>query len=71
MVIYDARHTGNEELAQLDTPGVMTIGIEAKQAFGTGTHQTTRMVIAELMKHRQLLEKGACSTADAEREYCQ
>ena len=58
MVIYDARHTGNEELAQLDAPGVMTIGIEAKQAFGTGTHQTTRMVIAELMKHRQLLEKG-------------
>lgn len=58
VVIYDARHTGAEELAQMDSPDMITIGIEAKQAFGTGTHQTTRMVIAELIKNRQLLENG-------------
>ena len=28
---------------------VIKIGIEAKQAFGTGTHETTRLVISELL----------------------
>lgn len=32
------------------------IGIEAKQAFGTGTHQTTRMIVAALL-HIPLEEK--------------
>ncbi len=49
-VIYDAKHTdrqtSSEECAQL---GCMALFIEARQAFGTGTHQTTRMVLAELL----------------------
>ncbi len=49
-VIYDAKHTDkqvlSEEYARL---GCMALFIEAKQAFGTGTHQTTRMVLAELL----------------------
>ncbi len=49
-VIYDAKHTdkqvSSEECARL---GCMALFIEAKQAFGTGTHQTTRMVLAELL----------------------
>ena len=37
---------------------MITIGIEAKQAFGTGTHQTTRMVIAEFIKNQELIKGG-------------
>lgn len=58
LVIYDTRHTDAEQLASLDGPDVITIGIEAKQAFGTGTHQTTRMVIAEFIKNQELIKGG-------------
>lgn len=43
--IYDARHedgTGSD--------ADIKIGIETKQAFGTGTHETTRMIIATLLE---------------------
>ena len=49
-IIYDAKHTdrhaSSEECVQ---SGCMALFIEAMQAFGTGTHQTTRMVLAELL----------------------
>lgn len=59
LVIYDARHTDATQIARLDGPGVITIGIEAKQAFGTGTHQTTRMVISEFIKNKELIKEGS------------
>ena len=44
MVIYDAK---------MPTPsadeGAILIGIDARQAFGTGTHETTQMIIATLL----------------------
>lgn len=49
VVIYDAKHpelypdTSNR-------PDIIEIGIEAKLAFGTGNHETTRMIIAQLLK---------------------
>ena len=60
-VIYDAKHTNIENLNK-DTINIL---IEAKQAFGTGTHQTTRMVISEMLKRdltgRKILDCG-CGT---------
>jgi len=46
-VIYDARHTDRAAVAPSDR---MDVFIEARQSFGSGTHQTTQMVIAELLK---------------------
>ena len=44
IVIYDARQTP----PQLPE-GVIPIAIQARQAFGTGTHQTTQMIIGLLL----------------------
>ena len=48
VVIYDAKHP---ELYPdtSDRPDIIEIGIEAKLAFGTGNHETTRMIIAQLL----------------------
>lgn len=42
-IIYDAR----KESPTCDLP--MSIGIAAKQAFGTGNHETTQMIVAALL----------------------
>lgn len=47
LIIYDAKHTDMNMFAGND--GVMRIFIEARNAFGTGTHQTTRMVLRRLL----------------------
>lgn len=48
VIIYDARHPFT--LPQTDgIQSPVTIAIEARQAFGTGTHQTTRMVVQTLL----------------------
>lgn len=47
LVIYDAKHTDMSMFAGDD--GVMRIFIEARNAFGTGTHQTTRMILRRLL----------------------
>lgn len=47
LVIYDAKYTDREMFAGDD--GVMRIFIEARNAFGTGTHQTTRMILRRLL----------------------
>ena len=44
VVVYDAKG----EVPQHDAGAVM-IGIDARQAFGTGTHETTQMIIASLL----------------------
>ena len=47
LVIYDTKHTDMSMFAGDD--GVMRIFIEARNAFGTGTHQTTRMILRRLL----------------------
>ena len=63
LVIYDAKHTDREMFAGDD--GVMRIFIEARNAFGTGTHQTTRMILRSLLgmdlKGKKVLDCG-CGT---------
>ena len=61
VVIYDAKHP---ELYPDTTnrPDIIEIGIEAKLAFGTGNHETTRMIIAQLLslpiKTKRVLDCG-------------
>lgn len=61
VTIYDARNTVDSE--QFSTP--VNIGIYASNAFGTGTHETTRMVVATLLETplqgRRVLDCG-CGT---------
>ena len=45
IIIHDGRHQGNLQFDHL----LFTIEIDAHQAFGTGTHETTRMICANLM----------------------
>lgn len=76
-VIYDAKHPLNNEPdttpdAQAATRGVqpdadarLTIGIDARMAFGTGTHDTTQMIVHQLldtdMNGKRVLDCG-CGT---------
>ncbi len=46
VLIYDAKHP---ELHPTTSPDHIEIGIEAKLAFGTGNHETTRMIVAALL----------------------
>ena len=46
-IIYDARQQGDTPLCAHLAP--LRIGIEARMAFGTGTHETTRMVVSRLL----------------------
>mgnify|MGYP003457126018 FL=1 len=48
ILIYDAKHC-ERPIDNLNKT-IKFIGIEAIQAFGTGTHQTTRMIISSLLK---------------------
>lgn len=61
VTIYDARNTNAEET--FSTP--VTIGIHATNAFGTGTHETTRMMVETLLelplKGKRVLDCG-CGT---------
>lgn len=58
--VYDAR-TGRKPTDD----SIINIGIEAKQAFGTGTHETTRMMIGAMLqlslKGKRVLDCG-CGT---------
>lgn len=46
VLIYDAKHP---ELHPTTSNDHIEIGIEAKLAFGTGNHETTRMIVATLL----------------------
>lgn len=46
-VIYDARHLSAPPCKM---KGPISIGIEPVQAFGTGTHETTQMIVSELLQ---------------------
>lgn len=61
VLIYDAKHP--ELYARIiDSPETIEIGIEAKLAFGTGNHETTRMIISQLLqmpvKNKRVLDCG-------------
>ena len=69
IVIHDGRHLP-ADVTSLHTPhsslldgSLLEIEIDARQAFGTGTHETTRMVCAELFSlltpHSSLLENDS------------
>lgn len=62
VTVYDARNTAEED-ANFPTP--INIGIHASNAFGTGTHETTRMIISTLLhlslKGKRILDCG-CGT---------
>lgn len=63
IVVYDARHTTTDEAEAFTQP--CRIGIEARNAFGTGTHETTQMVLQTLaqsdLKGLRVLDCG-CGT---------
>ena len=58
-IIHDPQHPVEA------APGVLDITIQARQAFGTGTHETTRMIVNELvnmdLKDKRVLDCG-CGT---------
>ena len=53
MVIHDGRHLENPEIPEIpdnpDNPEKLSIEIDAHLAFGTGSHETTRMMCATLL----------------------
>lgn len=63
LVVYDAKHTDMTMFAGGD--GVTRLFIEARNAFGTGTHQTTRMILRRLLamdlRDKTILDCG-CGT---------
>ena len=61
IVVYDARSTQCPDIA----PHEMPIAIEARQAFGTGTHDTTHLIVEQLfqlpLQGKRVLDCG-CGT---------
>lgn len=47
LYIYDVHHTDVNSISAV--PESVKIGIQARNAFGTGTHETTRMMITSLL----------------------
>ena len=63
ILIYDVLHTDNQTLERYDD--LIKIGIQARNAFGTGTHETTRLMISSLismqLEGKRVLDCG-CGT---------
>lgn len=63
LVIHDGRHLPHSQRSTLNAQ--LSIEIDAHLAFGTGTHETTRMICATLLKEelkgKKLLDAG-CGT---------
>lgn len=51
IVIHDGRHLPDPSLFTSHCSLLTSIEIDAKLAFGTGTHETTRMVCSTLLEH--------------------
>lgn len=63
LVVYDAKHTDMTMFAGGD--GVTRLFIETRNAFGTGTHQTTRMILRRLLAmdlHNKTVLDCGCGT---------
>ena len=50
LIIHDGRHLPDSSLVTAHSSLFISIEIDAHQAFGTGTHETTRMVCATLLE---------------------
>ena len=67
LVIYDVLHPelGDEPTPNTQHPSPIKIGIQARNAFGTGTHETTQMIVGALLdidlKGKRVLDCG-CGT---------
>ena len=61
IVIHDGRHLPDTSLFT-NHSSLLTIEIDARQAFGTGTHETTRMICATLLEHRPTVRTLDCGT---------
>ena len=61
IVIHDGRHLPDSSLCTLHS-SLLSIEIDAKLAFGTGTHETTRMICAELLALRSSGRVLDCGT---------
>ena len=63
IIIHDGRHLPSD--LKLQTSDIISIEIDARLAFGTGTHETTRMICATLLdmdlKGKRILDCG-CGT---------
>lgn len=51
IIIHDGRHLPDYSLISQPSSIITSIEIDAHLAFGTGTHETTRMVCATLLEH--------------------
>ena len=63
LIIHDGRHLPTD-MSSLHTPHstLLDIEIDAHQAFGTGTHETTRMICTELIQHPRVARVLDCGT---------
>ena len=63
LIIHDGHHLPADEFS-LHTPHstLLDIEIDAHQAFGTGTHETTRMICTELIQHPRVARVLDCGT---------
>lgn len=63
IVVYDVRHTEEDTINNFTQEH--KIGIRARNAFGTGTHQTTQMMLSSILQHdmhgKRVLDCG-CGT---------
>mgnify|MGYP002624857517 CR=1 FL=1 len=48
LVVHDGRHTGDKPLEQYH----YVVEIDARMAFGTGTHETTKMMLSTLLEQQ-------------------
>ena len=63
LIIHDGHHLPADEFS-LHTPHstLLDIEIDAHQAIGTGTHETTRMICTELIHHPRVARVLDCGT---------
>ena len=65
LVIYDVLHPEGHENEDGGAQSPIKIGIQARNAFGTGTHETTQMIVGTLLdmdlKDKRVLDCG-CGT---------
>ena len=62
LIIHDGRHLPDSSLFTFHSS--LLIEIDAHQAFGTGTHETTRMICSELLEHMGTVPSVSRSHSD-------
>ena len=62
LIIHDGRHLPDSSLFTFHSS--LLIEIDAHQAFGTGTHETTRMVCSALLEHMGTVPSVSRSHSD-------